>query len=184
MNRISKICFLLLVCGVVMAVIPFPLHSDPLDPYIQAAKKEGAVKIGVTLRNKVHGKPSGELYIAAFQKTYPFLKVNFKRIGGTRERERVITEMTAGIFNYDVAPVGEPMIPTIVNAKLPRIVEWEKLGVPKYLSHPENIGVSLRTPVFGIAYNRDLVPDEIANAFTWESCTDPKWKGKTAMDYG
>ncbi|MDP2644429.1 MAG: extracellular solute-binding protein [Desulfobacterales bacterium] len=182
MSRISKICFLLLVCGVIMAVQPFPVHSDPLDPYIEGAKKEGSVTIGVTLREKVHGKPAGELYIAAFQKRYPFLKVTFKRIGGFRERERIVTEMMAGIFNYDVATASELQIDTLINAKLPRLVEWEKLGVPQFLVHPENIGVPLRTPVFGIAYNRDLVPDQVAQTFTWETCTDPKWKGKTAMD--
>ncbi|MDP2643737.1 MAG: extracellular solute-binding protein [Desulfobacterales bacterium] len=182
MNRLVKLCFFLLVCGGVLSARPFPAHAGPLDPYIQAAQKEAAVRIGVTLRNKVSGKPAGELYMAAFQKRYPFLKVEFKRIGGAQERERVTTEMSAGMFNYDVVTVGTPMIPTVVSAKLPRVVEWEKLGVPKFLIHPDNIGISLRTPVFGIAYNRDLVPDTVAETFTWETCTDPKWKGKGAVD--
>ncbi len=70
--------------------------------------------------------------------------------------------MTAGIFNFDVATISETMIPTIMGAKLPRIVEWQKLGVPKFLVHPRNIGIALRTAIYGIAYNRDLVPDEVA----------------------
>ncbi|MDP2647592.1 MAG: extracellular solute-binding protein [Desulfobacterales bacterium] len=182
MNRMLNVCFLLLFCGTIMAVDPFLAHSDPLDPYIQAAKKEGSVTIGVSLRSKVHGKPAGELYIAAFQKHHPFLKANFNRIGGGIDRERILTEMTAGIFNFDVVTVSDTMIPTIVEAKLPRVVEWGKLGVPEFLIHPDNIGLTLRTPVFGIAYNRDLVPDEVAQTFTWETCTDPKWKGKTSAN--
>jgi ABC-type Fe3+ transport system substrate-binding protein len=181
MNRLIKKWLFLIVCSGALAVQPLPAHSDPLDPYIAAAKKEGSVRIGVTLRNKVHGKPAGELYFAAFQKRYPFFKVNFKRIGGSRERERVMTEMASGLFNFDVATVSETQVGTLVNLKLPRIVEWEKLGVPKFLTHPENIGVPLRTQVFGIGYNRDLVSDEAAKTFTWETCTDPKFKGKTAV---
>ncbi len=78
MNRRIIMWFFLIVGGVSLAVQPLPAHSGPLDPYIAAAKKEGSVRIGVTLRNKVHGKPAGERYIAAFQKRYPFLKVEFK----------------------------------------------------------------------------------------------------------
>lgn len=170
-----------MVCGAVPTLQPFYAHADPIDAYIQAAKKEGAVRVGVTLRSKVHGKPSGELYIAAFQKRYPFLKVDFKRIGGSRERERAINEMAGGIYNFDVAVVSETQVDTLVGAKLPLIAPWEKLGVPKFLAHPDNIGVSMRTPVFGIGYNRDLVPEQEAATFTWESCLDPKWRGKSAI---
>ncbi|MDP2646011.1 MAG: hypothetical protein Q8P24_13815 [Desulfobacterales bacterium] len=182
MKRRINIWVFFTLCSLVWAAQPFNIHAEPIDPYIQGAQREGAVTLGVTLRGRQHGKPAGELYIDAFQKRYPFLKVTFKRIGGARERERIISEMTAGIINYDVGTVSETMVSTIVSAKLPRILEWEKLGVSKFLVHPDNVGVTLRTPVFGIGYNRDLIPDEVAGTFTWETCTDSKWKGKTAID--
>ena len=156
--------------------------SGPLDAYIEGAKKEGSVRVGITLRPKVQGKVAGQKYLDAFAKQYPFLKLNFKRIGGSRDRNRVISEMTAGVVNFDVATVSETMIPTLVGAKLVRIIDWSKLGVPDVLRHPQNVGVTLRTPVFGIGYNRKLVPDDVAKTFTWETCTDPKWKGKAAVD--
>jgi len=140
------------------------------------------VRVGVTLRQKVQGKVAGQKYLDAFAKKYPFLKVNFKRIGGARERNRIISEMAGGVVNFDVATASETMIPTIVDAKLVRIVDWSKLGVSDALRHPQNVGVTLRTPVFGIGYNRKLVPDDVAKTFTWESCIDPKWKGKAAVD--
>jgi len=182
-GQITKYLFLIL-CGAALTVEPLSALSaqtTPLRPIIAAAKKEGSVTLGITILEKSHGKPTGALYLAAFQKRYPFLKVNFKRIGGARERERVIVEMSSGIFDYDVATAGEPMIPEIMNLKLPRIIEWQKLGIPKSIIHPKNIGISLRRPMFGIAYNRKLIPDEVAKTFTWETCTDPKWKGKTSM---
>ncbi len=148
-GMIKNVFFLGLFSGTAAALPLFALaaQSNPLDPYIEAAKKEGSVTLGITLKEKSHGKPAGELYIAAFQKRYPFLKVNFKRVGGTRERERVIAEMTSGLFDYDVVTVSEAQIPTIVEAKLPRIVEWEKVGIPKFFIHPKNYGISMRTAV-------------------------------------
>lgn len=163
-------------------LLPPPAHSGPLDPYIEGAKKEGAVSIGITIRKKRFGKPAGEKYLHAFHKRYPFLSLKFKRIGGSRERERVLAEMSAGLIKYDVVTISETAVTTVIQAKLPRIVNWGKLGLPRLLIHPKNIGVSLRTPVYGIAYNRELVPDKVAKSFTWETCNDPKWKGKTAMD--
>ena len=182
MGRLTGKWQLLILCGIALTALCLPAHAAPLDPYIEGAKKEGSVKLGLTIRAKSHGKPAGELYIAAFQKRYPFLKVNFKRIGGARERERIIVEMASGMIDYDVATVSETMIPTIMNAKLPRIVEWEKLGIPKFFIHPKNVGLSMRTPIYGIAYNRNLVPDAVAKTFTWETCTDPKWKGKVTLN--
>jgi len=87
----------------------FGAVSPALSRVIEGAKKEGSVNLGLTLRAKSHGKPAGELYLAAFQKRYPFLKVNFKRVGGAQERERILTEMTAGVVNFDVITVSETM---------------------------------------------------------------------------
>ncbi|MDP2644740.1 MAG: extracellular solute-binding protein [Desulfobacterales bacterium] len=182
MKAMTRLWFSIIVCSAILSNPAPALQADPLDPYIAGARKEGSVTIGITVRDKIHGKPAGQLYMAAFQKRYPFLKVNFKRIGGGRERERVITEMTAGVFNFDVATASATMVRTLVEARLPRAVEWGNVGVPQFLIHPKNIGMTLRTALFGIAYNRDLVPDEVAAGFTWETCTDPKWKGKIATD--
>ncbi|MDP2643381.1 MAG: extracellular solute-binding protein [Desulfobacterales bacterium] len=183
MNNLIKNWLFLTVCGAILSVQPFAAHSDPLDPYIQAAKKEGSAKIGVTLRNKEYGKPTGDLYMAAFQKRYPFLDVKFKRIGGTSDRERILAELAAGVANWDVATVSDTEADVLASAKLTRNLDWEKLGIPKFLVHPDNLGLSLRTQIFGIGYNRNLVPDEVAQTFTWETCTDPKWKGMTSVNH-
>jgi len=176
----ALIPILLIIGGV--AIQPLRLRAAPLDTYIEGAKKEGSVTLGVTLRKTSQGKPTGDKYLAAFQKRYPFLKANLNRIGGARERERVLGEMTAGVVNFDVATISDTMADPLVEAKVPLILDWQKLGVPGFLAHPKNIGISLRTAVFGIAYNRKLVPDAVAKDLTWESCTDSKWRGKTAMD--
>lgn len=182
MRKNSKKPIVSLILLGTLTLSPALGYGGPLDTYIEGAKKEGSVRVGITIRQKVQGKVAGQKYLDAFSKQYPFLKVNFKRIGGARERNRVISEMAGGVVNFDVATVSETMIPTIVDAKLVRVVDWSKLGVPDALRHPKNVGVTLRTPVFGIGYNRDLIPDNVARTFTWETCTDPKWKGKAATD--
>lgn len=180
MQKPSCAVRLILLCALIL--YPALSYSGPLDQYIEGAKKEGSVRVGITIRTKVQGKVAGQKYLDAFEKRYPFVKVKFKRIGGARERNRVISEMAGGVVNFDVATVSETMIPTIVDAKLVHVIDWNQLGVPEALRHPKNYGVTLRTPVFGIAYNRDLISDDVAKTFTWETCTDPKWKGKTATD--
>lgn len=182
MQLALKSCVIVVLGLWYLFLLPPRALSGPLDSYIEGAKKEGSVRLGVTLRKKRFGKPAGEKYLNAFQNRYPFLSTRFRRIGGSRERERVLAEMTAGIIKFDVVTISETVANTVLQAKLPRIVNWQKLGLPSTLIHPKNIGVSLRTPVFGIGYNRELVPDEVARTFTWETCTDPKWRGKTAMD--
>lgn len=48
--------------------------------------------------------------------------------------------------------------------------------------HPESVGVTYRTQVFGIGYNTELVSKEVGQKLTWEDCIDPKWKGRFATD--
>jgi ABC-type Fe3+ transport system substrate-binding protein len=182
MNTDLRRCIVPIILFAVLGLTPPAAPAGALDPYIEGAKQEGLVRVGITIRQKVQGKVAGQEYLDAFQKRYPFVKLNFKRIGGARERNRLVSEMSGGVINFDVATVSESMVPTIVDANLVRIVDWKKLGVPDVLRHPRNIGVSLRTPVYGIAYNRDSVSEDVAKKFTWETCTDPKWKGKTATD--
>ena len=42
--------------------------------------------------------------------------------------------------------------------------------------------MNYRTQLFGISYNTKLVSPDEAKTFTWDTCIDPKWKGKFAMD--
>jgi ABC-type Fe3+ transport system substrate-binding protein len=176
-QRVAPVLFFAL-----LAFCPSWAIAAALDSYIEGAKKEASVILGITLRAKSHGKPSGEKYLQTFQKRYPFLKAQLKRVGGSRERERVFAEMTAGMVNYDVTTASDTMVDPLVDAKVPMILDWKQLGVLPDLIHPRNVGISMRTAVYGIAYNREKIPESVAQSLTWESCTEAKWKGKTAMD--
>jgi iron(III) transport system substrate-binding protein len=168
-------------------LVPFLFYvsaaqAQGLDKVVEGAKKEGKVKLGISLRWEVGGKPSGKKLVEAFQARYPFVKAEFERVGGTRERERVLSELAAGKVAYDVTVFTVTQIPTAVQANVIERVDWRSLGIQTQRIGPDGLGVNYQTRIFGIAYNRKLVPEEAGKKLTWEDCADPKWKGKVAMN--
>ncbi len=163
----------------------FPLWAQQdkaLQKLIEGAKKEGKVKIGLTMRWQEAGKPSGQKIVETFQARYPFVKVDYERVGGSRERERVLTELAAGKVPYDVTVLSGTQLEIVVKANLAEPVDWRSMGVhPRHL-HPDRFGVYYRSQLVGILYNRKLITDSVGSKLTWEDCASPKWKKKVAMD--
>ncbi|MGH7831010.1 MAG: extracellular solute-binding protein, partial [Candidatus Binatia bacterium] len=153
-----------------------------LQKFVEGAKKEGKVKIGLTVRWEESGKPAAKKIVETFQSRYPFIKAEYERVGGSRERERVLTEMAAGQVPYDVTVLSGTQVPVAKKANVVEFVDWRALGVHPELVHPDGFGVSYRTQVVGILYNRNLVPDAVGSKLTWEDCASPKWRKKVAMD--
>jgi iron(III) transport system substrate-binding protein len=153
-----------------------------LDAVVEGAKKEGKAKVGLTVRWEENGQPAAKKIVDVFQARYPFVKIEYERVGGSRERERVLAEMAAGTIPYDVTVISETQVPISLKANVIEKVDWISLGVhPKHV-HPEGAGVTYRTQLFGVAYNRKLVPDNVGEKLTWEDCASPKWRKKVAMD--
>jgi iron(III) transport system substrate-binding protein len=153
-----------------------------LEKIIAGAKSEGKAKIGLTMRWEEGGHPSGKKIVETFQARYPFVKVEYERVGGSREREAVLAELSAGRVGYDVTALSGTQVPTAIQANVIERVDWKFLGVAPAQIHPEGVGIYYRTQIFGIAYNRKLVPDSVGQKLTWEDCANPKWKKKVAMD--
>lgn len=78
--------------------------------------------------------------------------------------------------------ISEPMVPTLLRAKVVEMIDWRPLGVHPQHVHPDGFGVNYRSQVYGIAYNRKLVPDKVGAKLSWEDCVSPKWKGKVVVD--
>src|SRR4030095_21962 len=105
----------------------FPLWAQQdkaLQKLIEGAKKEGKVKIGLTMRWQEAGKPSGQKIVETFQARYTFVKVDYERVGGSRERERVLTELAAGKVPYDVTVLSGTQLEIVVKANLAEPVDW------------------------------------------------------------
>lgn len=153
-----------------------------LQAIVEGAKREGQVKVGGTVRWLEGGKPGAKKMVEVFQKRYPFVKVDYERVGGFREREKVLSEMAAGRIPFDSATLSETQVPTALKANVVEMVDWRSLGVHPQHVHEAGFGVNYRSQVYGIAYNRKLVADSVGTKLTWDDCVNPKWKAKVAMD--
>ena len=163
--------------------LPFCLvWAQGLEKIIDGAKKEGKVRVGITVRWEVGGKPLAKKLVAGFQSRYPFVKVDYKRVGGSRVRERILSEIAAGKVPYDVTVISSTQVSTVQRAKIAQMVDWRSLGIHPRLIPPNRFGASANSQVYGIAYNRKLLPDSVGMKLNWEDCISPKWKGKVAMD--
>jgi ABC-type Fe3+ transport system substrate-binding protein len=158
------------------------IWAQALDKIVEGAKKEGRVRLGITLRWEVAGKPSGKKLAEAFQAHYPFIKVDFERVGGTREREKVFTEIAAGKVPYDVTVMTVTQIPNMLKANIAEKFDWRALGIQPQDIGAQSLGVNYQHVVFGITYNKSLMSDDIARKMAWEDCADPKWKRRVAMN--
>ena len=159
-----------------------PLWGQNLDKIVEGAKKEGKLRVGITVRWEESGRPGAKKLVEIFQRRYPFLKVEYERVGGSRERERVLSELAAGKVSYDVTVLSETQVPTALRANVVEKVDWKSLGVNPQHVHPDGFGVNYRSQLYGIAYNRKLLGDQIGTKLQWEDCAASKWKKKVAMD--
>lgn len=169
-------------CAALLVAVTTRGHAQSMKEVVEAAKAEGQVRIGITLRQKEGGKPAASRLVEAFRKRYPFVKVDYHRIGGSRERERVFSEMAGGMVDYDVATLSQTHVLNGVKADIFRIVKWEALGVRPDDIHPKKVGITFRSQVWGIGFNTDMVPRDVGRKLTWEEFLEPKWKGKFAID--
>lgn len=158
------------------------VSAQELEKIVAGAKREGKVRVGVTVRWEEGGKPGAKRMVEIFQSRYPFIKVHYERVGGSRERERILSELAAGKVSYDVTVLSETQVPTALRANVVEMVDWRSLGIHPQHVHPDGFGVNYRSQFYGIAYNRKLLPDDVGQRLTWENCADPKWRKKVAMD--
>lgn len=152
-------------------------REQELNKLIEGAKAEGKVIWQDGLKPE-ESKPM----IEAFQKKYPFLKVEHTRILGTASRERMLREMLAGIVNVDVFDIGGEQVPEYKKAGLLEKYDWTKAFDvrPEQLDRDQmflNVGASVK----GIGYNTNKVGQKDL-PMTWEDLLDPKWKGKIVVD--
>ncbi len=163
-------------------LFPTLAHAQGLDRAVQGAKKEGKVKLGLTVRWQEGGKPAAQKMVELFQSRYPFVKAEYERVGGSRERERVLSELAAGQVPYDVTVLSETQVPVAVKANVIEKIDWRSLGVMPQHVQDDGVGISYRSQLYGIAYNRKLIPDAVGAKLTWDDCASPQYRGKVAMD--
>ncbi len=148
-----------------------------LNKLIAGAKAEGKVIWHDGLKPE-EAKPMVE----AFQKKYPFIKVEHTRIHATESRERLLREMMAGIIKIDVFDIGGEQTPEYKKAGLLAKYDWTKAFDvrPEQLEKDQMLLV-IGASVKGVGYNTNKVEKKDLPK-TWEDLLDPKWKGKIVVD--
>src|SRR5919197_4532122 len=58
---------------------PALVFAQGLERITEGAKKEGKVKVGITVRWQEGGKPAAKRMVEVFQARYPFVKVDYER---------------------------------------------------------------------------------------------------------
>lgn len=152
-------------------------RNQELAKLIEGAKAEGKVIWWDGLK-----PDEAAPVIEAFQKKYPFLKVEHTRIHGTESRERIFREMQVKIVNFDVFDIGGEEVPTFVNAGLLSKYDWAKaFDLKPEQIDPSGFFLNIGSHIFGPAYNTKLVkPEDVPKS--WEDLLNPKWQGRLVVD--
>lgn len=146
---------------------------------IAAANKEGALNLYTTIAGNDVGK-----VVAAFNKTYPDIKVNTLRLSASDLPPRVITEQRGGKYIADVVTGDSPQVAQLIHAgALQPYDAPDNVPLPADLKLPDGYQSVVYVLTTVIAYNpQTLQKLGLPTPTTWEDLTKPQWKGHFSVD--
>ena len=163
----------LLIVAILLISVTTVFADDP--ERIAKARTEGQVVFYSTM-----GIDTVRPVTLAFEKKFPFLKVEVLRLNSERVFNRVMIEHQTGKVHADVVNLS---VMPLLKAKrvLAPYRSPEMKAFPEKFRDTDDTWTGLVGNYVVIGYNTRLVPD--ANApRDWFDLTQPWWKGKMAMD--
>ncbi|MBI4527088.1 MAG: extracellular solute-binding protein [Deltaproteobacteria bacterium] len=147
-------------------------QSEDRARLIEGAKKEGQLVWYTSMSLVDYTR-----YLDLFNKKYPFIKVNVRRVGGERLVTIITTEHRAGKTLFD-AVITSGVAPSLIRSG---IFAKHLSAEFKYFSpgatDPEGYWGDTYTNSLALSYNTRLVPkDKVPQR--WEDLLSPQWKGK------
>jgi iron(III) transport system substrate-binding protein len=145
---------------------------------IEQAKKEGTVSLYTSLA-PTESQPMAE----AFEKKYG-IKVELWRSQSERVVQRVVSEAKAGRNTVDVIATNGPEMESLAREKVlttyftPHAADLPPASIPRH-----RLWMPDRLQFFVVGYNTNLVKREDLPK-SLKGFTDPKWKGKLAIEAG
>jgi ABC-type Fe3+ transport system substrate-binding protein len=177
-------------CGcVALFVAALALSAQPTDarsvaevaqlatPDRTQALEEGARAEGrVLLYTSLVVQQAAEPLKAAFEKRYPFVKLDFLRASSSQLLQRILAENRSGGNRSDVVIAGAG--PAIAKTGYAQPFRSPMLAPypPEHIG-PDAVYAAIRFSYQGIGYSTRLVPEGQAPQ-TYEDLTDPRWRGK------
>ena len=179
--------FLFLAIGLVLASNPADAASvtdvalyrgaDRQAGLEKAAKAEGEVAWYTTV-----SAADAQLFIEAFEKRYPFLKIKLVRSTSAGMVQRYTTEFQTKAFVADILDTNDTRIEflrrkgTLQPYYTPLAEKFDK----RFLQ-PQGYWIANRTTMIVLGYNTRLVKASEAPQ-RYEDILDPKWKDKVAVE--
>jgi len=161
----------------VALVILLSCFSQADAQQLEAAKKEGKV-IWYTSMGVDDSQPFG----ASFTKKYPEIKVEIVRASAEKLLNRMLTEVKAGSYLFDVVTLsGFEAHIAQKQGLLGKYVSPESKVYPKGFKDPEGYWTDIWDNYYAVGYNTKMVKKDEAPK-SWQDLLDPKWKGTFAMD--
>ena len=116
---------------------------------------------------------------AAFQKKYPFVKLDYWRGSSRKIVQKVLAEIRAKSLVADVLE-GSGLAQPMVKAGAVQPFHSPSLAAyPKKYRDPKGLWAASRFSYMGMAYNTKLISPSQAPK-SYQDLLDPKWKGKMA----
>lgn len=159
---------------VLLTLIPLaPVRADDL---VERARAEGSVFFYSTNFSETE-----QLWIAAFNKRYPFVTVNLTRAPGGQLITRIRTEAAAGKLAADVIDYSDrghllKMLDLFQDYRPPNADDYD----PAAVTDPNKLWPRTTTG-WCLAYNTELVSPGDAPR-SWRDLTDPRWKGQQVSE--
>jgi iron(III) transport system substrate-binding protein len=148
----------------------------------QRRLEEGAKKEGSLVVYSNHGLESIQEYSSAFQKKYPFVKVDATRLQGAKGLDRILLEHRVGKLTADVVGVDFDNIGELMKAGVhARYDTPEKKHYPSQFWDKDGRWYVADYTIVVIAYNTNLVkPAEAPKGY--QDLLNPKWKNDISID--
>lgn len=149
-----------------------------LADLIEGAKKEGRLVVWDTTRGK------GKEHFRAFEKKYPFIKVEQALVHSDEVVQKITMEQRAGR-----APTADVTACNSVSYEQGKIdgvftsFPWRKVfkDIPAQSVDKDNFGVGTYGNIWTMAYNTKLVSKEKLPK-SYDDLLNPEWRGKLAVD--
>jgi iron(III) transport system substrate-binding protein len=124
--------------------------------------------------------------VAAFNKTYPDVKVNPLRLSADKIPQRIITEQRGGKHNADVVSGDSPQVAQLLQAgALQPYTPKDIAPLPSGLDLPQGYEGVIYIVTTAVGYNPKLVKQKgLPTPESWEDLTEPAWKGQFSIDPG
>lgn len=171
--RIKKASALVLTAGWLLS-IGAPASAQSL---IDGAKKEGQVVFYASME-----AVSAQRITAAFEKKYPFIKVDAIRIGSERMATRLVAEAQARKVRSDVVQQsGFDFYGGLQKGLFDSYFSPERAAYPAEYRDDKGLWVMPAATLNVIAYNKKMVSAGDVPKNFWD-LVEPKWKGQLLMD--